>query len=204
MPTWPNIFDPSAERWRLRGVTISGGISVAGTAPSARTDGGGLWVCEQRIPLPDTEHLKAARALVAALDGDLTPMNVPYFVGDTGPFPDGEWNAVVSLSSAAALRAAAITVTLTRAFPLEGGEVFSVDHATRGRRLYTVAEAGGASGGAQQIIIRPPLREAVPSGAALDFNTPSCRMKLTNPEEFAAGVDAGKLTEVPAIWVEAF
>lgn len=202
MVDWPtDVLNPRSEVWRLQGVALNGGVNTAGTSRLTRTDGGGLWTCEQSFLLGTSAQRKAARALEAQLDGGAAYVDVPRFVGDDGP--GGQWLIDVSFAAAAALRATTATVAITVGLPLTGGEAFSVDHATKGRRLYVVATAGDLTAGQQAITFRPPLREAVTT-EALDFQTPSCRMRLANPEAFMGATDVSHMAEANAAWVEAF
>jgi hypothetical protein len=199
--TYPALFEASSERWRLTGVTINGGVTVGGIAPRGLTDGGGLWVCEQIIPLPDPEHRKAARALEVQMDGGARSTVVPRFIGDDGP--GGEWLIDIVFAEPAALRATTATVSLNVSLPLIGGEAFSITHPTKGKRLYVVASAEDPVSGEQEITFRPPLREAVTT-EALDFQDVGCVMQLANPADFIGAMDVTKLTEANAVWVESF
>lgn len=196
-----DLLRPRTERWRLAGVTLSGGVSVGGMSPVARTDGGGLWVCEQSFLLATPAQRKAARALLAQLDGGAATIAIPRFVGDDGP--GGVWEMDYSAAASAALRATTATVSVTTGLPLTGGESFSITHPTRGRRIYDVATAGALTAGEQTITFRPPLREAVTT-EALDFRAPSCVMRLTNPDEFMGALGVDHIVEATAVWVEAF
>lgn len=195
---------PRMERWRLGAVTIAGGVSVGGVSRLARTDGGGLWMCEQSFLLATDRQHKAARAFEAYLDGGVATVDVPRYVGGTGPVPEGGgWAPVIAFAVPAALRATSADVAVAVGLPLTGGESFSITHPTKGRRLYVVVAATALTAGAQTITFRPPLREAV-TVEALDFQTPSCTMRLANPQEFMGALGVDGLAEASAVWVEAF
>jgi len=195
------LLRPRSERWTLKGVALNGGVSVGGLSPVSRTDGGGLWVCEQNFLLATPAQRKAGRALMAQLDGGAATVEVPRFVGDDGP--GGTWSMDYSAADAAALRATALNVTVTVGLPLTGGEAFTIDHPVRGKRTYDVATSGALTAGEQAITFRPPLREAVTT-EAIDFQTPSCVMRLANPDEFMSAMSLDRTVEVNAVWVEAF
>lgn len=205
-----SLFDPETEIWRLRANTINGGVTTAGPARKARTDGGGLWTCEQaNIELYSTEQLLAASALDVQLDGGVTRIIVPCFSWPLRPVPAGvSWSVEVSLAEDAPLRASVLSVIVTSGRPLIGGEPFSMVHATHGKRLYRVRDAEPAqmSGGVmtQAITIRCPLREATTAGAPLDFETPGCVMRLVNPENWLSPLDPAHEQSASPIWVEAF
>ena len=203
--TFPDLLIPRSQRWALRAVTISGGTTVAGTSPLARTDGGGLWICEQNILVHDRDGLLQMQAFEAAMDGGLEPVLVPRYIGETGPIPPGVHWPVTITAAAAAKRATALTLNVSQAAPLQAGVVFSIDHpGSAGRRKYVVRSAAAASGGSQAVTIRPPLREAITAATALDFIAPSCPMRLTNPEAFSGPMGLERTVELNPVWVEAF
>lgn len=218
MDVWPwDLLTPRAERARLQGVSMTGGQSVGGIVRSNRLDGGGLWVIEQEYFLHSRAQIKAARAIEAGLDGGageiivrvfeapfastgLTATTVPFSDGST--FSDGTEFASVpvgaTLTASAALRATTLSLTMIVG-ALEGGERFSIDHPTKGRRLYTVARVDGGD-----VTIRPPLREACDIGTDLDFTRPSCTVRLSNPDDFFGALDLNSHATVVAVWVESF
>lgn len=215
---WPyDLLTPRAERARLQGVAITGGQSVGGIVRSARMDGGGLWVIEQEFFAHSRAQIKALRAIEAGLDGGTGEIVVRVFetpfapVGadastvpfsDDSSFSDGTEFASVpvgaTLTASAALRATTLSLTMIVG-ALEGGERFSIDHATKGKRLYTVSRIDG-----DDITIRPPLREAVASGTELDFKTPGCVCRLANPDDFIGALDLNKNLIAVPVWVESF
>ena len=214
---WPyDTLTPREDRARLQGVGMTGGQSVGGTSQTIRMDGGGLWVIEQTF-LAHGYGVKLARALGSLLDGGATDIvvrvseqtyaptglavtEVPF--SDDAEFSDGSGFATIPpggiTTASAALRATTITVTpLAGAF--QGGERFSIDHTTKGRRLYEIVGVDG-----DDITIRPPLREAIASGVYLDFLQPGVVCRLANADEFMGGLAPDRIAEVTAVWVEAF
>lgn len=218
MDHWPwDLLTPRQERWRLQGVALNGGTTVAGTQRLSRTDGGGIWVGEQSFLLSSRDQIKAARAIEAILDGgvgkivawsfevpfapgDVTPAAVPH--SDGAPFGDGTLYGSVpagaTVTADCPLRATHIPLTMLSGV-LQGGEHFSIIHAVAGWRRYRVARVG--DGYAE---IRPPLREAIPSGTALYFVRVGLGVRLANPDEFFGALDPSRIVEVTARWVEAF
>lgn len=218
MDYWPwDLLTPREERWRLQGVAMSGGVSLAGSTRVARTDGGGIWVGEQSFLLTSRDQIKAARAIEASLDGGvgqivawsfeapfapegLTLSEVPH--SDGAPFGDGSAYLTApygaTTTADAALRATVLPITMISGV-VQGGERFSIVHPTKGWRRYTVSRVDG-----DEITIRPPLREAASSGTELNFLRVGCACRLANPEEFFGAMDAARIIDVTARWVEAF
>lgn len=201
---FPALLTPRMQRWRLAGVTIGGGISVGGISPLVRTDGGGLWVCEQNILVHGRAAMLEMQAFEAAMDAGAELVEVPRYVGQFGPIPPGvDWPVTITAGSAAK-RATTLTLDVSAAAPLQGGNPFSIDHPTSGRRKYVVKGVSPASGGAQLVTIRPPLREAISADTPLDLLKPSCTMRLTNPADFSGAMGLERTVECNPVWVEAF
>lgn len=222
MLVWPIELFPAANvRWRLQGVALLGGQSVAGQQRFARTDGGGLWVCEMSgVWIRTKQQIKAVRALEAAMDGGATEIvvpscdcnlgpNVPIGEGfegvphsDGAPFSDGSlyvsdpYNATVGPAS---LRA--VTLTLNDGFGqyIEGGESFSIEHETLGWRRYVIAGVNG-----DDITIRPPLREAITGDTDVRFCKPLCVMRLINADDFFEAINMGRFSNLSPVFQEAF
>lgn len=196
------LFAPTSLQVRLVGQAITGGASLSGEAQFAEVGGGGRWVADfGEAALWTREKVLAWRRFVAAADGGATallvpladrrhqPVSNPYTGGDT--FGTDTWVADESVFTAAevtatttasaALSATQLSFSYTAPKPLLGGEHFSIHHPTWGWRLYIVSQvlAGGAgTGDATTVKIRPPLREAAPSGTALNFESPRCVMRV--------------------------
>ena len=215
---WPyDLLTPRAERARLQGMAMTGGQSVGGIVRSSRMDGGGLWVIEQEFLFHSRAQIKTARAIEASLDGGSGEIVVRVFetpfapagsVSSTVPFSDDstfsdgtEFASIpvgATLTASGSLRSTTITLAMITG-SLEGGERFSIDHATKGRRLYTVARVDGNA-----VTIRPPLREACPVGTALDFARPGCTVRLANPDDFLGALNLNHHITATAVWIEAF
>ena len=221
MAVWPkHILTARSERWRLQGVALGSGLNVAGWRPTTRTDGGGLWVGEQSFLVHGRDAVLLARAVEALLDGGVSPMvawsyeepfkplglDVLETPHDDGAFFDDGAGyetgiGLVTVVDDAALRATFITVELTDV-GLRAGMRFSITHPTKGVRRYVIRSIED-----DVLEIRPPLREAVTAGTALDFIDVGCLAWLANPDEFLGALDAQrglKIVDVTAQWVEAF
>ncbi len=201
---FPANLIPRSERWVLRGVTISGGISVGGVAGLDRTDGGGLWVCEQEFLLTTNPQIKAAAAFDASMDSGSRSVNLPVRVEKTTP---GLGPHVYAVDEAAALRATTIKLKNYGSLTLQalsGGEDFTLVHPTLGPRKYRVASVVSTAGAVHTVTIRPPLREAAAINLNADFDGVSCIMRLANPDDFVGPSDPGPTVTLKALWVESF
>jgi len=176
--------------------TISGGTSLAGDETLIASDGGGRWVAEYgNAPLNRRDKVLAWRAFRAIMEGGIVPFVFPIcdvrhqpisskrsFVlhSDQTPFSDDAGydgsggNSVTA--TAAPVRATSISINMNLLEkPIIGGERFSIDHPTMRHRLYEIKRISG-----ETIEFRPPLREAVDAGTAIEFRDPKCVMRLTS------------------------
>ncbi len=200
------LFRPTSMRWSRTQVTNTGGRGANGIVRAVRTDGGGLWRCEMTVNLRRVASIKAARAILEGLDGGATAIYVPFYPKAEAPYPlaapsepvthsDGatfgdsslyRGNAIEAvLGIGAALRATEITPDVTAMAPLNGGEMFSIEHPAKGHRIYTITRIP-EDGNTWRI--RPPLREAAAAGTWLNFDSPKCAMRCVNAEEAMSAI----------------
>jgi hypothetical protein len=187
------LFSPDGVDADIDRRTVSGGTALSGEEDLIATDGGGrVFVEFSNFYLDDPQVALAYRALSAGSDGGATPFVVPFCdskhqptIGtitvphsDDTPFSDDseyeQFDASAVVASDAALRATAMTLTeIELARDLVGGEWFTIVHPVHGDRAYRLIEVDGPA-----IKFRPPLREAVTAGTAVDFANPRCVMRL--------------------------
>jgi len=113
---------------------------------------------------------------------DIVPHNDgAYFEDDTGYVSSSiyAYNAFT-----AEARATALTIGVVYGGTLEPGHHFSV-----GGRLYRIKTVSYSSPGIANVTIRPPVREAIPSGTHLEFDDPVCRMRLATDTEMDLSLD---------------
>jgi hypothetical protein len=224
----PSLLRERSTRWALTGNTITPGQTSAGAFPVARMDGGGLWVAELgNVVLSTADHIRTWRAIAAAADGGAEPIIVPSCDKLTFPAPlvDGEpvysWGDIphsdgtlfsdgsgyylpvveAEAASDATLRATTMDITMTVGGELRGGEVFSIEHPTMGWRRYEIASVDEDG---DTITFRPPLREAVSAGTALEFDQPKCLMRLASGDAMALTLDMRRFGGPSATFVEWF
>ncbi len=230
METFPG-FPFNSWRPYLAGQTVTGGQSTSGQVQTAKTDGGGRWVFEAAdADLFDRGQLTLWRKYEALLDGGATEIIValcdrrqapvpiidgkPYFGSRNLPhsdgalFSDGTGYAqdpiYAETGGSAALRATTISLHMIQSGDVVGGEHFSIDHATAGRRLYRIAKVLSDDGaGNLSVQIRPPLREAITAGMEADFNNPGCVMRQSSAD-IAPAVEGHILAKASITFMESF
>ncbi len=211
-----DLLRPTEMLWRRSQVADSD-RAINGQAYARVTDGGGLWTCTMTVPLTNPDKVRTALAFSELAEGGATPFIVPVlnigfqpYVGGVAPadvpfsddssFSDGSLigsNGIkIALAENAALRATALVIRSDVAAALRGFEFFSFTHPTQGRRVYVVLAIQDRDDGKIDIQTRPPLREAVaalgagdpPAETELDFDNPSCVMRLTNAAAAVAAI----------------
>lgn len=227
---WPtHQFTPKTQKWQLRGAAKSGGASIGGVVQATRVDGGGYWLLELgEIKLMSADQLRAWRAWEMIVDNGATPvvfkmcdprqrpdvivggvLAKAHFVthSDGMKFSDGSTYASVPINAfiatAAPLRATTIEVDIDNV-ALRGGEHFSIDHPAYSHRLYRVRTVEHIDGARHRITFRPPLREAVAPGERVDFNNPSCVMRIIDGDQMPIEIEDFRRATARAIFVEHF
>lgn len=232
MLTFPtHLFNPASIQIKLAGVAISGGEALSGETDTIRTDGGGYWVVRMSgIELITPDQIRAWRAWEDMLDGGVEKVLVPVadvrqaprpVVGgalsrpsqlenssDDPYFPEAiafatPW-IVASVTGSAALRATQLVINVTRGARLRGGEVFAVDHAVSGRRLYRVRRVLSSTGQEATVSIRPPLREALTAPKSADFDWPALTATLVPDNDISPDIQNGRHASVNIAFREAF
>lgn len=230
LDTWPiDLLIASDNRWAIKGNTVTSDASLSGLKRFTRTDGGGWWACEMSgVKLWSPEDIKLARALIARADGGAAMFDVPACECAFAPWPGGIVAALVPhtdgttfddgseylpsvidivLEDDAALRATTIKVRINAGADLLGGEAFSLVHPNMGKRIYQGCGVTPVTDGTDDLYwvdIRTPLREAATAGAALDFENPSCVMRLVNAEDAMEAISLNRFSGLSLQFQEAF
>lgn len=203
------LLPPGKMLWEPMGMTVGSGQTASGVMPVARIDGGGIWKATfTDVAAFTADKRRAFRAFSAIADGGSQPFIMPCIETYDAPWPivggqpqrslpavphsDGSFfsdgtgydSSMIAITStvAAALRATALTVTVTAADSLHGGETFAIQHLNNDWRLYRIRTAVQNIDGTWAITIRPPLREAIIAGTPLEFDRPKCVMRLLSPD----------------------
>lgn len=212
---WPSGFAPRGVQFGLRGVSIGGPASATGFRQLVQSDAGFWTASLTQIPMGTAAKVNAWRAFLARLDGGARHALVPVFdlmqapwalaggpsanllaeqaFSDGYYFTDGHgfFNAaiVITLSADAALRDTSISVTVTTAGTIQEGMGFTLG-GDRLHRIKAILADNGA--GAQTWQIAPPLRADYASGTELNFDRPTCRMRLLAEDDGEAALDYGR------------
>lgn len=195
------------------GGAIEGGRSLSGVTQSIDYSGGGfVAVTYGGINCQDRGKAKEWNRLAAALNGSVRTVEIPLWT-DQVAARDGSGVIAGSPGSgiadptlnSAPLGATALIIHPSGGVTLDGGEWFSIAHGGAiGKRAYRIWEAI-ASGGAYNIKIMPPLREAIAAATPASFYRPECQMRLPAGETMAWAFHApGATSELSVNFVEAF
>jgi len=190
---FPNRFNFNKQDIRRVGSVTSGGTSLSGIEDPIETDGGGFWRADygegQTVDRADGLEW---RRITEAMDNGSAPVNVRLSERRFQPVgrqpnplnPEMSPGAVATVTSflngqTGGLRATKLRISIASEKPLLGGELFSVNCPTWGHRAHRIIELVEiTAGSAYEITIRPGLREAIPIGTSLDFDSPRCLMRL--------------------------
>lgn len=204
MYLWPfRLLPPGNVRWTRQGTAHLGPMSIDGaTQQASRTDGGGLWRCDATFEARSRDQVLALRAWAVHLDGGTTEflmpvLDLPYAPRSvvagklhrpgkppkaTDPFTEagnyGPTMMVAEAVGAAALRATSIVIDMQQGGKIQAGQIFSVEHGAAGWRKYNISRVTAQGGDLFTVTFRPPLRQAVASGAGIEFDMPRCVMRL--------------------------
>jgi len=186
----PCAFQFKTTDIRRVGNVLDGGTALDGTSDQTETDGGGYLQADFTNGFTRDKaggnawrainDMDAGEPIIVLLCAErlFQPVGglrkVPH--SDATPFSDdtlyASGGADYETAAPAALRATTLQITGASELPLIGGELFSILHPNWGWRAYRIRSVEGGT-----ITFRPPLREAVAAGTALEFDTPRCQMR---------------------------
>lgn len=224
-----HLFNPSNIQFGLQGSTVASPQSISGVGQVLRTDGGGYWQCSMSgIVLNTPDKLRAWRAWESHLAAGVTRVICPVADVGLGPrplqgkklarpsgvvttgfdpnFPESIAFAapyIVASIAPAPFRATQVTITVAQGSRLEGSQVFSVNHPTKGRRMYRTSRVVSRDGQAATVVIDPPLREAISGATTIDFDWASFEAVAATGQEYAPDIQYGRRAEVSIVFKEA-
>ena len=109
----------------------------------------------------------------------------------------------VKVSGDRPLRSTTLVLDLVRCGELMGGESFSIQHPTRGWRLYEIATVDMIDDARAVVTFMPPLRESVTDGTDVEFDRPCCTMRLARPASMDLTVVPWTFNQASVDFVEA-
>lgn len=233
MYLWPfRLLPPYAAKWSRVGAAMLGPVSIDGAQQQAsRTDGGGLWRLDCSFEAKTVDQILALRAWDAYLDAGTTEFIMPVLDLPFAPRPtiagrpmkpgkpasasdpfgeSGDYGSALMMASnvgAASLRATSITINMVQGSSIRAGQIFSINHAMKGWRKYNIQRVTSADGNLFTVSFRPPLREAITDGTAIEFDIPRCVMRLhpDSASNLAQSIDLLKIGDtVTAAFIESF
>lgn len=207
---WPRkILPPQQPMFHIAPMNISGPVSGSGAADVISGDAGFWRASYGSVVVTTRDRILTWNAIDAMLEGRLFPILVPYcakyqpfpvdafgkeirpsivFHSDGASFSDGTGylSGVITsrLVGALPVRAVGGNITIVAAGVLQPGHVFSF-----GERMYKIKKVTYTGETTAAITWQPPLRDAVPDGAELNFDDPVCRMRLASDNEMQLQLD---------------
>lgn len=223
----PRNFQIDAAPRNLRGPASIDGLSQAGASDAGIWVGRftDIPVHQQN----GKQRIELWHALAGIVEGRLTPIVVPVYVTGRRPLPSGITDEdidqdaglphsddsffdddsgyetgwiEVSLSASAARRATQVSVTKSLCGEIRSGMRFSVnlnDWENNPVRFYQVKKIVSQTDSAATLTIWPLLREALSSGARLEWARPCIQMRLVSDSEMDLMITPAAYAEFPTI-----
>lgn len=182
---------------RRIGNVVDGGETLSGFSDSIESDGGGYLAADfSNGSTRDARTAKQWRVLsdytvsesliiclcAERLTQPIGPIIRPHRDAPSAfidPSLTSTPGAAYVTVGATALRATQMVISGVSEVALVGGELFSIQHPTWGWRAYRIRSVTQQSPSSFLITFRSPLREAVASGTAVEFDMPRCQMRKT-------------------------
>ena len=215
------------------GASIESGTSQSGLSTATDISGGGFVTIKySNVQLSNASavQLKYWNQLRGQLVGGVRQITVPFLVDIMQPRPsfgfdyvDLEWTdgtldadgfgssdmrPVTTCSGVLALNAGQVTFAYPASTPIAGGEWFDLLHTAKGRRAYQITDILSAvtlgSSTTYIAAIRPPIREATAANPVMNFERPSCNMRLEPGTKMPFDIESAWISRPEVSFVEAF
>lgn len=208
MIIWPvQILRPKTVNIELVNRSLRGASNIRASSQTVASDAG-IWMFNfSDFPVYSRQLVLLWRSLDALTEGQLNSIDVPFFDYEKTyqPLVDGEETAVphsddayfsddtgyvssrsnVSTADAGDLRTTSLELSIDFAGDIEPGQHFSIDHITKGNRLYRIKTAAYKSDTEITVTFTPPLREAIAANTRIEFDRPVCQCKLASDQEMS-------------------
>lgn len=220
---WPmNTLEPQNVSIDLNPRSLSTKASTSGFTQVVASDAG-LWKCSfEEIPVHTRNQVNCWRAIAAQAEGRLGNIIIPfptpwlyqpsyngtYFTkishSDGTFFSDGSGylssDNVIKLKNALAVNATSATVTIEQApSEIEPGQHFSIND-----KLYRLKTVSYTTSAEADITFTPTLREAATAQTVLEFDRPTCTMRLINDKAMDLPLQIGRHSFPTINLIEAF
>lgn len=217
---WPAFLKPSQIHVNAVPFSRSGGTSLGGVRRTTRTDRG-WWVFDYKgISLFNIARRRLWNAFRVNLSGESGSFVIPIWSFDTAPWAAGTVNGktltthsdgspfsdgtlylqptiIVTMAFGAVLGDTSVTLRLGAGIDELTGTRFSYQHA-----LYELGIPTAVVGDEWTMPVFPAIRAAIPIDAALEFDLPTCRVRLANDREMDVSLTAGNFDKVDVSFVE--
>lgn len=198
--TWPRdilmprtiLFDPMHR-------TRSGGASLSGVEQVV-SSGAGIWKATlASIPISTQDQREIVRSLNVQSQGRLGEWLVPVYAREPRVFPHGSVSVTVA---AASLGATTLSITVSPSYVEGFPQHFSINHDAAGKRLYRVVTKTQTGAGAWNVVVWPPLREALVASRAVEVDYPQCAMRLSSDDELDLQLNMHRFGSISVSFVE--
>lgn len=221
-PVWPHkVLPPSEIAASPVAFTRSGGRAFNGQERVVRTDRG-FWAIDLlNITLHNKNQRRAWNAIRTKMSGRAGLIAVPVRARESAPWPSGNVNDYgtvthsdgaafsdgseyrqrtidIKMAQAAAIGATAVTIRVVSGADDMTGIRFSYRHA-----LYETGPAINIDGDEWQVTVFPALRAAIPEGADLECDLPTCLCHLANDRAMDIQASAAHIDRASVSFVEA-
>jgi len=209
---WPDALRPQSIKVDLAHRSLRGPAAGSGFTQVV-SNSAGIWQATfDSIPVYSSTMIRLWRALDAQIEGQLGVISIPVWDFPRSPsaadelglniynLPQAPHSDGAFLSDSSGYKTAwtnilvgdnasigATTVVLTKNAPyvtLEPGHRFSIND-----RLYQIKSITSQSDTQAEVIVRPPLREAITIGNIAEFDFPRLQVRLTDDKAMQISLD---------------
>lgn len=219
---WPHkILTAREAKADLVPFSRSGGRSLGGIEPATRTDRGWWSISLSSLLLHTTAQRRTWNAIRTKLGGRAGLVAVPVWSHDSAPFVNGtrvfpssvthsdgttfsdgtgyrQRTMVVKMADAVAIGDTSCRLEIVNAAADLAGVRFSYQHA-----LYETGPATLISGSFWTVPIFPAARAAIPAGAELELDMPTCLCRLADDRGMNTSLVPSLIDDHSAAFVEA-
>jgi hypothetical protein len=174
--------------------TRSGGRSLGGIERVTRTDRGYWSIVYKSVLLSNPSERQYFNAIRTTLNGMAGSLTVPVWSHDSN---GAESSIVVTMAAAASVGDTQVTLELGSGIDNLAGVRFSYNHA-----LYETGFAIDIYDDQWIVPIFPALRADIAADAVLEFDSPTCLVKLASDREMDVSLTAGMVDRADVSFIE--